>query len=127
MGERITVVPLQRIKKSFAGGIIVTDNWEMIAQRIQIIRSMWWMEITAQLILQISLKLQRDVTITVPLKVAGRFFAGGAGGSGQLGNGETLDKDHPVLVKMQNADSSLSNLSNIVQITAGYIDPYLRP
>ena len=37
----------------------------------------------------------------------------------RLGNGETLDKDHPVLVKMQNADSSLSNLSNIVQIIAG--------
>ena len=53
------------------------------------------------------------------LKVAERFFAGGAGASGKLGNGETLNKDHPVLVKMQNVDSSLSNLSNIVQITAG--------
>ena len=58
VGTIITVVPLQRIKKSFAGGIMLTENWEMIAQRIQVIRSMWWMEITAQIILQISLKLQ---------------------------------------------------------------------
>ena len=33
MGSAITVVLLQRIKKSFAGGIILTENWEMIAQR----------------------------------------------------------------------------------------------
>ena len=78
------------------------------------------MEIIAcQIILQISLKLQLAIAILVPLKVAERFFAGVMEAASRLGNGETLEKDHPVLVKMQNADSSFSNLSSIVQITVG--------
>ena len=53
------------------------------------------------------------------LKSSGEVLCWGKGSNGQLGNGEAFDKDHPVLVKMQNADSPLSNLSNIIQITGG--------
>ena len=49
------------------------------------------------------------------LKGDGKVLCWGSGSDGQLGNGGTGNKDHPVYVK---ADSS-ADLLNIVQITAG--------
>ena len=47
-----------------------------------------------------------------------RCFAGGVASSGRLGNGGTANTDHPVYVKESSTNSS-SNLSGIIQITAG--------
>ena len=55
---------------------------------------------------------------TCALKSSGEVLCWGRGTYGELGNGETTDKDHPASVK-ESESNSASNLSGIIQITGG--------
>ena len=61
---------------------------------------------------------------TCALKSSGGVLCWGTAGSGQLGNGGTTHTNHPVSVK-ESESNSTSNLSGIIQITAGRLS-YLR-
>ena len=54
---------------------------------------------------------------TCALASRGKVLCWGGGGSGQLGNDDVLDKDHPV--EVVDGDGSATSLEDIVQLSAG--------